>query len=106
MLGQMYRAVTPLVSDASKERGAFIFNIRQSSLYCLPLKMKDIRSSEMSVTVYQSIRHNVPEDLNLEENRGENLTFRTVVYIKTVGMSIFGLFIKFPQYNTRELSSI
>lgn len=34
----------------------------------LALKMKVLRSFDTSVTVYHSTKHNIPEDLNLEQH--------------------------------------
>ena len=37
--------------------------------------MKTKESLQTPVTFYQSIRHNVPEDLNFQQHRCENLKF-------------------------------
>jgi hypothetical protein len=41
----------------------------------ITLKMKILQSVEASVTIYQSARCNISEDLNLQQHRCEQLTF-------------------------------
>jgi hypothetical protein len=41
-------------------------NVKEPFLDCLTLQMKALRSFYTSVAIYQSIRRNAPEELNLE----------------------------------------
>jgi hypothetical protein len=52
--------------------------------------LKTLRSSETSVTIYQSTRRNIPAELNLQQHRCESLIFRKIVHgfsgvVKTPG---------------------
>jgi len=41
----------------------------------LALKMKALRSFDTFVTIYNSTRHNIPEDLNLEQHCSDGFRF-------------------------------
>jgi len=60
------RFVGSLFADVSKNRSsAFVFNMeRYNKMWdCLTVKAIALRSVETSVTFYQSVQYNIPEDL-------------------------------------------
>ena len=65
------------ISDVSKDPSVFIFSPRGVLLDWLTLNINALRFFETSLDIYQSTRRNIPEDLNLERHRCENLKSRT-----------------------------
>ena len=65
-----------IISDVSKELSAFILRIKQfKKMDSLILKVKALRT----VGIYTRKKPNIPEDLNLQQHRCENLKCRKCV---------------------------
>ena len=79
----MLRYVTGrTISDVSKNRCFFIFRSKQYNLFvplsldCMTLKMGVTTSLPESVTIYKSIRRNVPEGLKFYRHSCESITYQ------------------------------
>lgn len=62
---------------------------------CLFLEIKALWSFEMSITIYQLIWHNIPEDLNLPQHHCENLRSHEDGYYGLSEKQMFPLYIKY-----------
>ena len=75
-----------LFTAVSKNCCALTFRVKQIEAHlildCLNFRLfqtegEGLQSFETSVTFYQSTRRNIPEDLDLQQYRCGNLTYRT-----------------------------
>jgi hypothetical protein len=69
-LGEQFATLCKIVLPISS---GSISSERVYKLSCVTLKMKALRCFETSVAVYQSTQRNIPEDLNFQQYRCENL---------------------------------
>jgi hypothetical protein len=68
-----------VVTDISNVHSTFFFRVKQSIILLGVLypEANALQSFHMSVTVYQLMQRNIPEDLNHQQHACENLKFIT-----------------------------